>query len=334
MTMSGIIEIPIAKKGSLILAFRHTYYDLYKPSDMSGLFKKNTDADTTNDVDITVTPKYLFRDLNIKYSTKINNDDLFYISLHGGTDKFSYIIDEVVNKREVDKNTKEEDGQLGGTIYFTHNWKQGYTSDFQFNFSSLNSFYSDDYKIRIPLNNNTVYLTDFRSNNRLGESTIKNSNNFALNQTHTIEGGVELTHNSVTLHEYSFDALIGQISSTATRSTVFVQDNISLTKSFRIVAGARITYALNLKRSFIEPRISSVINLGDNWKINAAWGIYNQFISLSSIVDDLGNYRYLWVISNNTEVPVLNATHYVLGTSFHANNFTFSVEGYYKIPQV
>jgi hypothetical protein len=330
MTMSGIIEIPIAKKGSLILAFRHTYYDLYKPSDMSGLFKKNTDADTTNDVDITVTPKYLFRDLNIKYSTKINNDDLFYISLHGGTDKFSYIIDEVVNKREVDKNTKEEDGQLGGTIYFTHNWKQGYTSDFQFNFSSLNSFYSDDYKIRIPLNNNTVYLTDFRSNNRLGESTIKNSNNFALNQTHTIEGGVELTHNSVTLHEYSFDALIGQISSTATRSTVFVQDNISLTKSFRIVAGARITYALNLKRSFIEPRISSVINLGDNWKINAAWGIYNQFISLSSIVDDLGNYRYLWVISNNTEVPVLNATHYVLGTSFHANNFTFSVEGYYK----
>lgn len=330
MTASGIIEIPIAKKGSLILAFRHTYYDLYNPSDMSGLFKKNTDTDTTNDVDITVTPKYLFRDLNIKYSTKFNNDDLFYVSLHGGTDKFSYIIDEVVNKREVDKNTKEEDGQLGGTIYFSHNWKQGYTSDFQINFSSLNSFYSDDYKIKFPANNNTVYLTDFRSNNRLGESTIKNSNNFALNQTHTIEGGFELTHNSVTLNEYSFDALIGQLSSTASRSSVFVQDNISLTKSFRIVVGARLSYALNLKRTFIEPRISSLINLGDNWKINAAWGIYNQFISLSSIVDELGNYRYLWVLSNNQEIPVLNATHYVLGTSYHTNNFTFSVEGYYK----
>ncbi len=330
MTMSGIIEVPVAKKGSLIFAFRHTYYNLYDPSDMSGLFKKNNDNDTTNDVDITIIPEYLFRDINIKYSTKFNNDDLFYISLHGGTDKFSYIIDEVVVHREVDKKTKEEDGQLGGTIYFSHNWKHGNTSDFQLNFSSLNSFYSDDYKIRFPLNNNTIYLTDFSSNNKLGESTIKNSNNFALNQTHTIEGGVELTYNSVTLNEYSFGALIGQLSSKASRSSIFVEDNISITKRFRIVVGARLVYSFNLDRGYVEPRISSFLDIGDSWKVNAAWGIYNQFTSLSSTVDDLGNYRYLWVLSNNQDIPVLNATHYVLGTSFHTNDFTFSVEGYYK----
>lgn len=330
MTMSGIIEIPIAKRGSLTFAFRHTYYNLYNPSDMSGLFKKNTDADTTNDVDITVTPLYLFRDINLKYSTKFNNDDLFYISLHLGSDKFSYIIDEPVNNRVIDKKTKEEDTQFGGSVYYGHKWQNGNTSDFQFNSSNLNSLYADDYKIFFPASNNTIYLTNFSSTNKLEESTIKNSNSFTVNQTHTIEAGADLTWNSVSLKEYSFDAQIGLLTSTAGRNSIFVQDNISFTKRFRIVIGARLVYAFNLQEAYFEPRISSYLNLGDNWKINAAWGLYNQFTTLSTIVDELGNYRYLWVLSNNEDIPVLSSTHYVLGTSYHNNDFTFSIEGYFK----
>ena len=38
----------------------------------------------------------------------------------------------------------------------------------------------------------------------------------------------------------------------------------------------------------------------------------------------------MWSLSNDDIIPVLNATHYVLGTSYHRHNFTFSIEGYYK----
>ena len=48
------------------------------------------------------------------------------------------------------------------------------------------------------------------------------------------------------------------------------------------------------------------------------------------MVDDLGNYRYIWTVCDNEDIPVLSASHYVLGTSYNHNDFTVSLEGYYK----
>ena len=65
-------------------------------------------------------------------------------------------------------------------------------------------------------------------------------------------------------------------------------------------------------------------------KINSAWGIYNQFITRSSVIDDNGNYKYLWVVCDNEDIPVLHAQHYVSGISWSNNNFLVSLEAYYK----
>ena len=330
MTINGMVEIPILKRGSLVVAFRHTYYKLYNPADMTAVVRQNNDADTTNDLDITVIPAYMFRDINLKYSTTMSNGNLFYISLRGGGDNFSYSINEPIKQRVIDKNTQEENTQLGGAIFYGHNWKRGNYSNFRMSYSGLNALYKDDFKIRIPINNNIEYIANDRNKNSLEEYTFEFSNSIALNQIHTLEGGMDVIHNIVKLDEYSFNALTARIYSSANRISLYAQDNISVTKNFSIIAGVRLNYAFNLQKSYFEPRLSSSLKLGKYWKINAALGIYNQFITLSSAVDEYGNYRYLWVISNNDEIPVLEATHYVLGTSYHQNNFTFSLEGYYK----
>ena len=64
--------------------------------------------------------------------------------------------------------------------------------------------------------------------------------------------------------------------------------------------------------------------------MNGAWGIYNQFIVKTSILDELGNYRYFWVISDNNKVPVLRAHHAVGGIIFQHGTTTLSVEPFFK----
>ncbi len=65
-------------------------------------------------------------------------------------------------------------------------------------------------------------------------------------------------------------------------------------------------------------------------KLNASWGLYNQFLSKTSIVDSSYNFAYFWINADNNNIPVLNAEHAVVGISFNKNGFTFSTEGYYK----
>ncbi|MAE09104.1 MAG: TonB-dependent receptor [Bacteroidetes bacterium] len=330
MTLNGMVEIPIFKKGSLIIAYRHTYYNLYNPSDMTSLVKRNNDADTTNDVDITIIPDYRFRDLNIKYSTTFNNNDLFYISLHGGFDNFSYSIDDTLVKSILDKKTSEETTQFGGSIYYGNTLKNGNTNNFRLSYSGLNSFYQNDFKQVFPLSNNTEYLADDTIHSKLGELCLEYSNIITINRIHSLESGINLYNNEVKLVEYSFNALTAKHYESSGRISIYSQDNISIRKNINLKVGFRLNYAPILKKVYFEPRVSASIEPHKNWKINVAFGLYSQFVSLSTIVDEYGNYRYMWVIADNDEVPVLNATHYVLGTSFHNNDFTFSIEGYYK----
>ena len=81
---------------------------------------------------------------------------------------------------------------------------------------------------------------------------------------------------------------------------------------------------------YAEPRISATVEVHKDWKINAAWGIYNQFINKTAVVDSTINYSYFWTAANNQNIPVLTSQHWVGGLSYDNNNLTINVEGYLK----
>lgn len=330
MTINAMAEFPLSKSSSLILAFRHTYYNLYNPSDMSALFKKNLDSDSTNDIDINVVPDYLFRDANIKYSNTFKNNDLFFISLHGANDKFSYAINEPIRFHIFKKNASENNTQLGASTFYGHNWNNGNISNVIIAYSSLSSTYKDDNKIEFPLLNSTEYISDDESHNSLEELSFKISNNISINNIHLIEAGAEIIHNFVKLDEYSFNELISYYRTGSNRISFYVQDILSPIQNLQIKTGLRLNYSLSTNKTYLEPRFSASYSIGEYWKINAAIGVYNQFISLTTNIDDFGNYKYFWTIADNEDIPVIKSMQYVLGTIYHNNKTTFSMEGYYK----
>jgi len=331
MTINSLIEIPVAKKGSLILAFRHTYYDLYDPEDLNFLVVRNTDSDSTNDVDLTIQPDYKFRDINIKYTTRLGkNSDLFYVSFYGGSDKFSYQIDETYVHYQLLKETKEENSQSGAALFYGKQWSDRARTNFTFSYSSVRSQFTDDFRLIFPQISQENQVADKRTDNRLGESSLKADNIFTIGGRHSLQTGAEIITNKVELVEDTFAINYLDMQNNSPRLNLYAQDVISINRWAVFTPGLRLTLAGLTKKVYSDPRVSLSLLPGKNWTINLAWGIYHQYIARSSVVDSGGNYKYLWAVCDGVEVPVLSARHYVMGTSFHASGFTVGLDAYYK----
>jgi len=330
MTISGLVEIPLFKTSSLVLSFRHTYYNLYSSDDVNSVVYRNNDNDTTNDIQVNIVPDYMFRDINVKYSAKIHDNDLFYISLYGGNDQFNYNFQQPIKNHVLAKTTEETNSQLGGSAFYGKTWKNGNISNFTASYSELKTVFTNNFKILIPKINYEYQRIDDHSTNSIAEFTAENANFFSINQTHRLEFGTGFKYNTVQLVEDTFSLQTVNIKQFGQRMNVYGQDNMALGKLVNLKIGARFNYVFNLQLFNVEPRASISVDLGKYWKVNAAWGMYSQFITESSVVDENGNYRYIWTVCNGNEIPVLHANHYVLGVALHQNNFVFSLEGYYK----
>jgi hypothetical protein len=330
MTLNGMVEIPIAKTGSLIVALRHTYYELYNPGDFNPRYRGNGNNDSLNNVDVNIVPDYRFRDINLKYSAKFRDRDLFYVSLYSGNDRFSYSLEDSLKNNIITKDTKEQNTQSGGAIFYGKNWKNGYSTNFSLNYSKLRSEFSDDLSVEKIHQQTTDHQRDLTATNIIRENTFQVDNRFPVNSSHTLEGGLVYKANRIELAEDTFNIVQANYSEEARRVTIFFQDNLSVGKRTVIKGGFRLTQAINLKKLYLEPRLSVSVKACDAFRINAAWGIYNQFVTKSSVLDDLGNYRYIWTVCDNEDIPVLGSMHYILGTSYYKNDFTVSLEGYYK----
>lgn len=329
MTLNGLVEIPIAKRASIVFSLRHTYYELYNPSDINKKLERNKDNDTTNDIN--VVPDYTFRDVNFKYTQKIGKNDLMYLSLYGGNDKFGYSFDVPVNNLKVTKSTSETNIQFGGSVFYGKTWRNGNTTNFTLSVSSLTSEYADEYVVYHQYLDTTFSYQRLDSRNLIDEIVLKVDNRFAIGQKQTLEFGGGFYTNHVELSEDTLNNVLLAMKDTAQRFYTMIQDNIALGKMAVLKLGARLTYSNTIDKWVAEPRISLTITPNDHWKFNVALGKYNQFITKSSMVDDLGNYRYLWTIADNQDIPVLRSYHFVAGLSYYKKRWTFSVEPYYKI---
>ena len=145
-----------------------------------------------------------------------------------------------------------------------------------------------------------------------------------------LESGIGFVQNEVGLRADSSGFNQANMKTQVERVSGYLQDHISLPGEVEIKFGMRTDFPLNLQRVYVQPRLSTSVKLSEFVKLNAAWGIYNQFISKSSVVDNQGNYRYIWTSCDNQEIPVLKAVHWVVGSSYHHNDITLSLEAYFK----
>ena len=328
MTLNGMASIPVTKRSSLIFAYRHTYYNLMDADDLN----ISGGRPSPGKYDINIYPDYNFGDFNIKYAGSTSRGDNFFISLYNGKDEFSYDIEQERNNVNVSLDVEEENRQRGGSAFYGKTWKNGVNSHLSISASGLNKeLYEKQLATRTSGNGgNLPPGREVLFNNDILELSVKNKTRIPLSKRQMLEAGWNYTHESVSFSQDSLDQTLANSDNQSHRLGFFVQDEIRPLKRLSIRPGVRLDYPIHLERVYIQPRIQLTLDLSDHWRFNVAAGMYNQFISETSVIDELGNVRYVWAISNNTDIPVLKANHFVSGLTYKYKGFTLGLEGYYK----
>ena len=328
VTTNGMVELPLWKNSSLLVSFRQTFYNLYNSKKVIPNTLEKALASKPS-IDYTVFPDYNFRDANIKFTTTNDRGDLFYISSMAGDDRFNYTINEQSKTNTLFKTNSEANNQYGLSSFYGHRWKNGNTTNLSTTYSSLDTRIGDELSAETP-DGSTVVRLDNQTRNRISEVNGRIDNNFKWSKSHVLETGFGFAINNALLTADSSGIRQTNFQIRAERINGFVQDHMTLSGQIDLKVGMRADLPINLGKLYAQPRISASFKLSEYFKLNAAWGVYNQFISKSSVLDESGNYKYIWTACDNQNVPVLTSVHWVLGSTFNKNDLTVSIEPYYK----
>lgn len=324
-TINGMVELPVLKKSSLMLAFRQTYYNMFDKEDVS---YTNSSDNSNNRID--AIPDYQFRDFNLKYSLQGDNRDLFYVSLLYADDKFAVKATQEREKANWEQETLEDNQQFGGTVFYGKTAANGNSSSLKMSYSALYSHYSQLREVNNRRNTFKVVKVDDHAQNDVGELSVQWEHKYLLGEDHQLTSGMEYLHNDVVLYEDTFDIRYIDLSERANRLSLYVQDEMQLANKLSLTAGVRFNHSFFMNKTYADPRLSLSFRVSGNIKLNASWGQYHQFLVKSTVEDESGNYRYSWSIADNDEVPVLQSMHYVVGGAYTPENFLLSIDAYYK----
>ncbi len=334
VTMNGMVETPLWHNSSVILSFRQTYYNLFKNKDVLAIQPETTliqprGRGINQLIDYTVFPDYNFHDANFKFTTKNDRGRLFYISLLGGEDQFKYTINQTLVRNDLFRIKKENNTQTGASMFFENIWKNGNSSDITATWSGLQTDLTDIQKL-YRKNGTELLSTDETTSNIIKEYSARLDNRISVNPSNRIETGGGFIIDEIGLKADSSGINKTLMKEESRRFNAYILDHLSPAKKINFTFGLRGDYPVHLQKVYLQPRVSASFGITDAVKLNLAWGRYNQFIARSSVLDNFGNYRYIWTNADNKDIPVLSAEHWVAGSSFKRNNLTVSIESYYK----
>ncbi|WP_430812372.1 MULTISPECIES: TonB-dependent receptor plug domain-containing protein [unclassified Carboxylicivirga] len=323
-TINGMLELPLLKKSSVMLAFRQSYHNLLRADDVIN------EAQTFNINQVDVTPDYQFHDFNFKYSYQGDRNTLFYISLLKGNDEFVMRTAQTYGRGRWQQEVVQDKQQMGGTISYSKSWSNGYSSSLRVSYSTLQSYYNLQQAIERGKNKNDRHIRDEEAHNDIIESTVSWEHRIPAGSHHEITTGLEYVHNQVVLREDTFSNTYIDLSERANRLSYYIEDAVQLSPQIKLIAGLRYKHFFFLSKNYINPRLALSVQPAPKIKLQASWGLYHQYLVKSSIEDESGNYRYSWTIADDDEIPVIESQHYVLGLAYTPDDFLASIEAFYK----
>lgn len=326
MTMNILAEAPVGKNFSIVGAYRQTYYNLYSPNEIE-LSSNNQNHFIENGIN--VNPDYQFRDGNLKFSGTSKNGNSFQFSSFWGQDEFSYKTEQTHQNTLISQDLNEKNEQFGLSTQYHKLWKGIGNTRVNITYSSLQTQLLDIQNSSDAMMGHNMHNQNKQQKNNVSEFKTELINN-VNNKKHKLDFGITYITNTILLYEDSDDININREIKDGAQTIGFIQDKISIHQKVDITIGIRSNYYWKLKKFYFQPRFRLAFTPSANFKFNASYGLYNQFVSKTSVVDQYSNYSYIWNISDEIEIPVLSSQHVVLGSSYKKNGFSINVESYYK----
>ncbi|MCK5170113.1 MAG: TonB-dependent receptor, partial [Bacteroidales bacterium] len=155
----------------------------------------------------------------------------------------------------------------------------------------------------------------------------KQSDNFS------IDFGYEIISQQINYElKYSVDDIeeIGEdIFNNSYLHSTFLQGRLEKFYKFDLTLGLRNSYYNQTDKLYLEPRFNLTYHWNNYFRLKAAIGKYNQFLTKVFTGEQTTNSKSLWFISDGIDIPVGESNQYILGFQYSKNKFLVDVE-YYK----
>lgn len=314
-------------------------------------------------------PRSYFYDLNAKATLNPTSKDNFSLSFYNGKDNLdnsremqlpSFFVERLAERGiEIEFEGGITDltnwGNTGSSANWSRQWNKSFTSQFVIAYS--NYFNTRDRTNRTSITRINPEAPEDApeprsfergsvEDNDLQDITFRLDNIINIRSNNQLELGFQITSNDI---KYAYDVddageegganqgpgfrrLIGILDreDQGTQYSAYLQDKWTLFNKLTITPGIRATYFDQTEDYYYEPRLSFIFNLINRVKLKGAWGKYHQIVNRITREDIMQGNREFWVLSDEENIPVGEATHYITGISYETEGFLFDIEAYYK----
>jgi hypothetical protein len=298
------VEGPIGEDVTFMVSGRRMYLDL-----LLGLYANIKDE----------APTYYFYDFNAKINYKLSNTDRIFASGFFGRDVLGTPQDE---NEVFDIYWGNKTGNL--------RWMHIVSPTLFTNFSLIYT----DYTFQTDLSEKRTKQT-LKIFSGIQDWTLRADAQYFPVKDHIIKTGVEATwHNFET---YAKSKLFDDVDFDAPRDDIktldaafFLQDEWNITPLLSANLGGRLYYFQNGNYLNFEPRVSVSYQLTENFSVNSAFAVANQYLHLL-VRNDITLPTDLWFPSTDKILPSRSMQGSVgLETTFFDREYLVTLEGYYK----
>jgi ferric enterobactin receptor len=343
LSVNAFAEIPVTDNSTLVLAVRRSYqgplydkiFSQFNTSTVQGVGPGRGGPGGPEQT----TPASHFYDADLRYTNRLDKNDLITWSLYNGQDKtdnsrsldIPSFLTSSVNSINITDYTKY--GNLGSSVKWFKKWTDNIYSNTYITYSS---FYNDRNRSTSGTTDDTNgdavnFEQGIVEKNSLNDVGIKSEWNWELSNKLKFAYGGFLTRQGTTYNYVQNDTstLVNQRES-AFSGGGYAELLIDPTTKLHLQPGVRETWFGPTGKLYTEPRFSASYVLNDHFTLKAATGQFYQFMNQVTQEDILNGNRNFWLLSNKTDIPVGSAQHYMGGVSYETDKFLIDVEGYYK----
>lgn len=351
LSVNLFAEIPVGDKISSSFAFRRSYggpifdkiFQEFNTKTQRGNGGGGFGGGGGRGGNTTTLPSSYFYDFNGKVTYKPTDKDIISLSFFSGNDH----LDNSFIRPSFSSNSGNSSasfgnidltkyGNVGSSLKWSRKWSPtiyGNTLISYSNYYSNRTLTNEGSFTNASTGEVTSFNTGTLENNNLNDYSIKTDYLWDIFKNNQLGFGVFATYFDIA-YSYSQNdtTTILQRRNYGIVSGGYLQDKIKLFNNIlQLTPGVRWSYFDVTNKPYTEPRFSAIINLTDHLSLKGATGQYYQFANRITREDILAGARDFWILSDNKNIPVSSAIHYITGISYDKGNYLFSVEGYYKV---
>ena len=329
----GKVNVPLAGKGAIQVAFRRSFNEFLETSFYKNVLNSSLErVQEEGEVYVSLPPdELMFEDVYTQGQWQFDEQTTFTTTLYHSEDEFNYFyFDPELNLSEdpdepFEVEFDEQNGvnaqTLGMSSSIRRNWGRGSNLEASFSYTRFSNAFTytktfsafDYFEGQDSFNRNKLndYSGHIRSVIPIGDRLVTDFGGW-VNDTRVV-------------YTYRDDDYSDTFEEKALIRGAYVQAHLEVSPGVLITPGIRATSYTLLPDRYIEPRFRIQYTVNDEIQLKAAYGTYYQFIDRVDHLDILDEQSEFWALAQD-EISPTRSIHRIVGIRWSGRSQFIDVE--------